>query len=404
PTLGNGQILTPGVYCQNTAAASDLTGTLTLSGPGIFIIKLNSALTTASGSSIFLTNGACIDNVYFQVNGAVALGTGSIFRGTILANGAISLAEGASLEGRGLSISGAIALSNNAVTVTASCSVASLGGIVYSDTNTDGSFNGSDTPIGNVVVSLLNGANSAIASTTTNATGGYSFTGLTSGTPYSVSVTTPVGYSATIPGVTGPVTLTSGQNRTGVNVGYSPLNPSLTVAVLVNRSVAQPGDVLSYTIVVTNSGNGPASGVVVTDDLTTGLTYVANSASVPIGTTFTQGTPVSSWSIATIGAGQSVSLTFQAVVESSGILYNTVSVPGNLDRACTSIPMKMCAGDEFTLTAPEGRTNYSWYKDGVLIAGQTSNTLVVSEPGSYSLGNDNVGGQCPTFSCCPLIL
>ena len=405
PTLGNGQVFTPGVYCQNTVAASSLVGTLTLNGPGLYIIKLNSPFSTASGSTIALINGACPDNVYFQVNGAVDIGVGSVFKGTILANGAIRLLAGASLEGRGLSVAGAISVNTNMVSnIPTSCSSASLGGVVYADNNTDGVRDGSDTPIEGVVVSLLNGANSPIASATTNAMGGYSFTGLTSGTPYSVSATTPTGYSATTPGITGPVTLTSGENNAAVDVGYSLLSPALTLAVLVDRSVAQPGDILAYTVVITNSGSSPATNVVVSNATTPGLTYVANSATVPAGTTFTPGTPMSSWTIAAIGAGQSVSLTFRAIANSSGILYNTASIADQTEQVCTSIPVKMCASDEFVLTVPAGRSRYSWYKDGVLIAGQISNTLTVSEPGSYSLGVDTIDGQCPAFSCCPFIV
>lgn len=111
-----GQTLLPGISCQNTAAPTTLNGTLTLSGPGLFIIKLNSALTTGTNSNIILTNGATANNVFFQVNGAVTLGTGSTFKGTILANGAIFLNTAAALEGRGLSIGGAITLNNNLVT------------------------------------------------------------------------------------------------------------------------------------------------------------------------------------------------------------------------------------------------------------------------------------------------
>ncbi|WP_338868927.1 ice-binding family protein [Spirosoma sp. SC4-14] len=115
-----GQTLTPGVYCQSgPAGASSLDGNLTLDGQGnpnaVFIIKLTGALTTATGSGILLTNGASFANVYFQVDGAVNIGLGSLFRGTILANGAISLLTGAALEGRGLSIAGAINLNTNQV-------------------------------------------------------------------------------------------------------------------------------------------------------------------------------------------------------------------------------------------------------------------------------------------------
>ncbi len=68
PELG-GQTLTPGVYCQPTADPTSLNGTLTLSGAGIFIIKLNSALTTATNSTIALINGASACNVLCFIHG-----------------------------------------------------------------------------------------------------------------------------------------------------------------------------------------------------------------------------------------------------------------------------------------------------------------------------------------------
>ena len=116
-TLGNDQVLTPGVYCLG--AASSLTGNLILDGQGntdgLFIIKIDGALSTAASSTIRLINGASCDRVYFQVNGAVILETNSTFVGIILANGAISLMEGAVLRGRALSREGAIALHNNRI-------------------------------------------------------------------------------------------------------------------------------------------------------------------------------------------------------------------------------------------------------------------------------------------------
>ncbi len=111
-----GQTLNPGVSCQPTASPTTLNGTLTLSGPGIFIIKLNSALTTGTSANILLTNGATANNVFFQVNGAIVAGTGSNLQGTFVANGAITMNTGASLIGRGLSIVGAIVLNANIVT------------------------------------------------------------------------------------------------------------------------------------------------------------------------------------------------------------------------------------------------------------------------------------------------
>ncbi len=116
-TLGNGQLFTPGTYCHG--AATTLAGTLTLDGGGnpnaLFIIKIGGAFATSTFSNVVLINSASACNVYWQINGQFDLGDYSEFKGTLLVNGAINLLEGSNLEGRVLSIAGAIALSNNLV-------------------------------------------------------------------------------------------------------------------------------------------------------------------------------------------------------------------------------------------------------------------------------------------------
>ena len=116
-TLGNNQILTPDVYCKGDATT--LVGNLILDAQGnadaLFIIQINGALSTATNSTITLQNAASLHNIYWQVNGAVILGDSSIFRGTIIANGAINLLERATLYGRGLTRAGAISLHNNVI-------------------------------------------------------------------------------------------------------------------------------------------------------------------------------------------------------------------------------------------------------------------------------------------------
>ncbi len=113
--LGGGQLLGPNVYCMG--AASTLTGELKLDAQNnpnaLFIFQINGAFSVAALSKVVLLNGATFDQIYWQINGAVELGTTSEFQGTIIANGAISLLEGASLFGRALSKAGAIGLKNN---------------------------------------------------------------------------------------------------------------------------------------------------------------------------------------------------------------------------------------------------------------------------------------------------
>ena len=181
-------------------------------------------------------------------------------------------------------------------------------------------------------------------------------------------------------------------------------NP-LALNKFVDKSKARIGDILSYSLVLTNTGTIPVNNVVVTDVMTTGLTYVLNSATPPAGTTFTQGNSISIWTIASISSGHSLLLTFQAIADSSGILYNTATIPGDTASVCTSVPFIVCTGDQykFTLTALPGRSSYKWFRDNVEITGQTTNTLDVTAPGTYSLAVNNAG-KCPDFSCCPFIV
>jgi hypothetical protein len=117
--LGNNQILCPNVYCLG--GASVLNGNLLLDGQGnsnsVFIFKINGVLSSGVSSHVVLINGAVMENVYWQINGAVDLGDSSVFRGTIVANGALNLLERASLFGKALSISGAINLNHNIVDI-----------------------------------------------------------------------------------------------------------------------------------------------------------------------------------------------------------------------------------------------------------------------------------------------
>lgn len=107
-----GQTLMPGVY--SSASSIGLTGTLTLNGGGdpnaVFIFQAGSTLTTASGSTVSLINGAQSCNVFWQITSSATLGTNSSFVGSILALESITATTGASIDGRVLARNGAVTL------------------------------------------------------------------------------------------------------------------------------------------------------------------------------------------------------------------------------------------------------------------------------------------------------
>lgn len=116
PALG-GQTLTPGIY-NTGGGVADLTGTLTLDGPGRYVIQVNS-LTTAAGlgaAIVSLINGATPCDVFWQVDNSAALGTFTVFQGNILALTSITIDTSASLSGRALARNGTVTLASNAVT------------------------------------------------------------------------------------------------------------------------------------------------------------------------------------------------------------------------------------------------------------------------------------------------
>jgi Ice-binding-like/Putative Ig domain len=109
-----GLTLAAGVYCFATSA--QLTGTLTLTGPGPFIFKIGSTLTTASSSSVVVNPGSRC-NVFWQVGSSATLGTGTSLAGNILALTSITLTTGASvINGRTLARNGSVTLDTNMVT------------------------------------------------------------------------------------------------------------------------------------------------------------------------------------------------------------------------------------------------------------------------------------------------
>jgi len=111
-----GLTLSPGVYCFSSSA--QLTGTLNLTGGGIYIFQIGSTLTTASGSSVLISNAQPCDassNVFWQVGSSATLGTTTAFAGNILALISITMTTGASLDGRAIALTGAVTMDTNTI-------------------------------------------------------------------------------------------------------------------------------------------------------------------------------------------------------------------------------------------------------------------------------------------------
>jgi hypothetical protein len=122
--FGNDLVLTPHTYLLN--AATVVTNTVYLNAQNnpdaVFVIKINGALSTSTYAKVLLLNGAQAKNVYWKIEGAIAISDYSEFKGTIIGNnGAIDLLTGVQLDGRAMTTTGALSTAAVTVTMTEGC-------------------------------------------------------------------------------------------------------------------------------------------------------------------------------------------------------------------------------------------------------------------------------------------
>src|SRR5665647_70872 len=113
PLLGNGDTLIAGVY--KIPAVTTLNSDLILNAQGnanaVFIFQIQAAFSTNAASKVKLINGAMACNVFWKVEGAVSMASATLMKGTIIAhNAAINMNTNDTLEGRALSIAGAVTI------------------------------------------------------------------------------------------------------------------------------------------------------------------------------------------------------------------------------------------------------------------------------------------------------
>lgn len=183
----------------------------------------------------------------------------------------------------------------------------------------------------------------------------------------------------------------------------------LTLRKLVSTNKAQVGDVISYTLVLTNTGPVTANNVVVRDSISSNLAaYQPTTASVTSGT-YTPGVPVSTWALTSLPANGTAALVISASVLAEGVIYNGANVPGDTTTVCTSVAFKVCKGSNYAirLVAPAGYSQYQWVRqvagqpDQVVYDGPLS-SYTATQAGSYIV-RVNANG-CPQDACCPQVI
>jgi len=106
---------TPGVYCIAGAASIGTAG-MTLNGAGTYVFRINGALTSVTGSSVTLTNGASACNVWWTPVGATTLAANTTFTGTDIDDSGITIGDTITWEGRALAFGGTVLTTRDTIT------------------------------------------------------------------------------------------------------------------------------------------------------------------------------------------------------------------------------------------------------------------------------------------------
>jgi hypothetical protein len=115
----SGRTLAPGVYSSASAVFMDTHASLTLDGGGdansVWIFQVGTSLTVSDDVDMILINGASANNIYWVVDGIVAIANNVTFFGNVISIRDISVGTETVIIGRLLTTTGELILRSNAV-------------------------------------------------------------------------------------------------------------------------------------------------------------------------------------------------------------------------------------------------------------------------------------------------
>jgi uncharacterized repeat protein (TIGR01451 family) len=208
-----------------------------------------------------------------------------------------------------------------------------IAGVKFDDVNGNGVRDPGEPGLPGWQINVyLPGSTAALATLTTDVDGTYVFENLPAGT-YDVCETMMPGWAQTFPGSartfagldcaartggTGySVTLAAGQLEFGVDFGNHFPAADIRVQKQVDNPMPNVGDTVTFTVTVTNLGPDPATGVVITDQVPTGLMILAATPSVG-----TIDAATGRWLIGAMPVGFSATLVLSARVLTPGTQTN----------------------------------------------------------------------------------
>jgi hypothetical protein len=263
---------------------------------------------------------------------------------------------------------------NGLLSQTVNGATASVSGAVYQDSNGNGSQDAGEPGISGVGVSL-SGASSA--STTTNGSGVYTFSGLGAGN-YGVDYTVPTGYANTGTKPFSTFAVAAGQAVTGKDF-FARKQSSTNVARTAGVSPSTYGDSVTFTATVTSGAGNPSSeGTVQFKD---GANAIAGCGAVALGGN-TASCTVSKLSVA--GSPHGITAVYSGTTSGNGFAGST---SGSVSQSLTAKGLTV-----------SGITAANKVYDGLL--GATVNTSAAALNGVVS-GDSvalNAGGTSGAFA------
>ena len=247
PGAGNigGMNLAPGLYKFTTTAyvtGSDVT--LTGGADDVWIFQCAQDLQVGSGIQVILAGGAQAKNIFWQVGTSAVLDTSSVFKGTIIADQAITMKTSSTMEGRALAFSAGVTFNGVGMGVPAGPEIA-----VEQPPGANLVDGVSSKDFGSVAV----GTNTSLTFTITNS-GNANLTGLV--------ITKDGADSASFTVITNPTAPVIPGGSTTFTVRFAPVSTGLKTAAL--HIANNDSDENPFDITITGTGTG---GVIVSTNV-----------------------------------------------------------------------------------------------------------------------------------------
>lgn len=115
-THGPVGVYTPGVYCINGAASVGGGGTVTLTGGGTYIFRMDGTLNSSANSSVVVAGGASACDVWWTPTQATTLGANSAFVGTDIDASGITIGNAVTWQGQALAFGGTVSTTSDTIT------------------------------------------------------------------------------------------------------------------------------------------------------------------------------------------------------------------------------------------------------------------------------------------------